>query len=246
MHIPRITVDPKNIDLGPCMDGRMRMENPWIEIQREGPFVLEIDREAIECYNDKKRKPDQKIDTLLIPEPFIGNPRSAKLVLLSLNPGREEKDAEAHAIPEFREAMLRNLRHQRQKYPFYPLNPAFERTPCAKYWRRITRELLDGIDHRAAGEKLLAIDWFPYHSNKSGLPKKPKQFLCESQRYSCQLAKEMVGKGALMVLLRSKDHWGICEEGLSKLPLPKSRQNPVITPNNFGEDVFRQMRQALI
>ena len=40
--------DPKSIDLSPCIDGRMRIENPWVEIQTGGPFVLGIDRGSIE------------------------------------------------------------------------------------------------------------------------------------------------------------------------------------------------------
>jgi hypothetical protein len=227
------------------MDGRMRIENPWIEIQPEGPFIPEIDREAIKYYNDQTKGSVKGIDTSLIPEPFIGNHRSPKVVLLSLNPGLAEGDAKAHARPDFRAAMLRNLRHESLEYPFYPLNPQFERTPCAAWWLKKTRRLIEECGREKVAEGLFVIEWFPYHSKKSGLPKKPKKFVCESQRYSCQLAKEMVGKGALTVLLRSKHHWAMCDEGLSKLPFPRSRQNPAITPDNFGEDIFKKMCGAL-
>jgi hypothetical protein len=90
------------------------MENPWLKIPLEAPYVLEIDREGIERYNARTASPDRQIDTSLIPEPFIGNPRSAKLVLLNLNPGLAEGDAKAHADPGFKAAMLRNLRHESQ------------------------------------------------------------------------------------------------------------------------------------
>jgi len=242
MYLARAKLNPKNTDVGPSMDGRMRIENPWVEIQSEGPFVLEVDRECVKRFNEKKHSPDKKIDTTLIPEPFIGNPRSAKLVLLSLNPGLADGDAEAHARPDFRAAMLHNLRHESQKFPFYPLDEQFEQTPCATWWLRKTRRLIEECGRERVAKGLLVIEWFPYHSKTSGLPKK---CLCESQRYSCQLAKEMVGKGALVVLLRSRERWAMCDGWFSELPPPSSLQNPAITPANFGEDLFKRMRQAL-
>ena len=114
MHLPRMKHHPKYIDLGLCMNSRMRMENPWLQLQPDGPYVLEIDRASIETYHEK-RKPDRRVDPSLIPQPFIGNPWSAKLVLWNLSPGLAEGDAGAHARQDFKEAMLRNLRHESQK-----------------------------------------------------------------------------------------------------------------------------------
>jgi hypothetical protein len=247
MHIPTVKCDPKgHVDLGPELDGRMRkpapIENPWLKLPCRGPHILEIDRDSIERYNAAKADPDHKIDTSLIPEPFIGNPRSAKLVLLNLNPGLAKGDAEAHARPDFRTAMLRNLRHESQEYPFYPLNPQFEQTPCAHWWLKKTRRLVEECGRAIVADGLLVIEWFPYHSKKSGLP---KVLVCESQLYSCQIAKEMFEKRKCMVLMRSKDHWDVCDERLSELPLPNSRQNPSISPGNFGEDLFKCMKHAL-
>lgn len=139
--------------------------------------------------------------------------------------------------------MFRNLRHESQEYPFYPLNPQFEKTPCAKWWLRITSRLIEGLDVACVAKKLLVLEWFPYHSQESGLPKDRR--VCESQQYSCQLAREMRARGAFMVLLRSQENWAACDERLSKLPLPNSRENPAISANNFGEKSFSQMRRAL-
>jgi hypothetical protein len=244
MNIPKVKLDPQNINLGPDVAGRMRkpaMENPWFMLHEQPPYELEIDRAAIEQYN-KKKKPAHRIDTSLIPEPFIGNPKMAKLVLLNLNPGWDAYDAESHTNPNFKAAMLRNLHHESQNYPFYPLNPSFECTPCGKWWLKLTKKLIEGCDRISVSQRLLVIEWFPYHSMKSALP---KRIVCESQRYSCHLAKEMQAKGALLVLLRSRAHWAICKEEFSQLPVPHSTQNPVITPGNFGEDLFKCMKQAV-
>ena len=216
------------------------MENPWLKIPSETPYVLEIDRESIERYNAGQANPDRKIDTSLIPEPFIGNPSTAKLVLLNLNPGVAEDDARAHARRDFRTAMLLNLRHESQKYPFYPLDPGLSQTPCAQWWLRKTRRLVEECGRERVANGLFVIEWFPYHSKKE-----PRGGVCESQWYSWQLAKEMIEKRKCMVLMRSKDHWAVCDERLSESPLPNSRQNPAITAANFGEDLFSRMRKAL-
>jgi hypothetical protein len=106
------------------------VQNPWSELRTKGPYVLDIDRASIESYNTLHKK-DKKIIVESIPEPFIGNPKSAKVVLLSLNPGHSEEDAKAYSDGDFRKAMMRNLRHELQDCPFYGLNPKFAGTP----WR---------------------------------------------------------------------------------------------------------------
>jgi len=219
------------------------MENPWLKLPCHGPHILEIDRDSITRYNEKRKNPNKRVVIESIPEPFIGDPRSAKLVLLSLNPGHSDEDAKAHADPEFRKALCRNLRHESQKYPFYPLNPDFATTPCGRWWFKHTRELFEGCDRACVARGLLVIEWLPYHSKKSGLT--AGKLVCESQKYSFQLARQLCDKSVLMVLLRSKKHWADVDERFAKLPLPKSPQSPFITRNNFGEDLFERMRKAL-
>jgi hypothetical protein len=68
----------------------------------------------------KSGSADCVINSNSIPEPFNGNPEAASVILLSLNPGDGEEDRRAHADPEFRAAMLLNLKHQLTDHPFYP------------------------------------------------------------------------------------------------------------------------------
>lgn len=217
------------------------VDNPWLMLRCEAPYVLEIDRGSIEDFNGHN-DPEYTIDTSLLPEPFIGNPSSAKVALLSLNPGLDPGDAEAHSNPAFKKAICRNLRHERQEYPFYPLNPEFSRTPCAKWWLRKTANLIAecGLERVATG--LLVVEWFPYHSQESNFP---MELVCDSQRYSCQLAREMSAKGATMMLLRARDKWARCKDGFSNLPHPNSWQNPAMTPKNLGSHVFDEIKKRL-
>jgi len=231
----------KAIDLGPDTDGRMQKPaiNPWLELREQAPYVLAIDRDRIERHNAGANS-DRTIDTSLVPEPFIGDPASARVVLLNLNPGWAEGDPEAHADPEFRAAIFRNLRHESQEDPFFPLNPKFERTPCAIWWRKKTKELVAECGRETVAARLLVIEWFPYHPSK-----KPRGLICKSQSYSFQLARQMLDSGRLVVLLRAREEWSAVDERCSELRLPNSRQNPCITPKNVGVNMFKRIKAAL-
>ena len=157
------------------------MENPWLKLRpSENSYILEIDREYIRQHNESVRDEKKKVIERSIPEPFIGNLESARVVLLGLNPGHSDDDAKNHSDPEFQKAMFQNLRHELQEYPFYPLNPAskFKESGAGRWWRARTRELREksGLDDRTLAERLMVIEWFPYHSTKFKLPK----HICES------------------------------------------------------------------
>jgi hypothetical protein len=104
---------------------KQTMENPWLSLCGTGsPYVFHKDRAKIDKYNHSVRNPGAKVVLDVIPEPFIGNPDSAQVVLLGLNPGSSASDPAWHAREDFRTALFLNLRHKLQDYPFYPLNPA--------------------------------------------------------------------------------------------------------------------------
>ena len=105
----------------------LRVVNPWLKLPYESRYVLEIDRESISRYNQSHGE-DRKINLNSVPEPFIGNPDSAKIVLLSLDPGDSMQDFKAHLHDEFKKAMFHNLHRESQDWPFYSLNPDFSWT----------------------------------------------------------------------------------------------------------------------
>ena len=218
------------------------VRNPWSELPGQSPYVLDMDRGSIDQYNRSTLNGDVKVVVASIPEPFIGNPQSAKVVLLSLNPGHSEHDAKAHSDADFRGAMMRNLRHEEQECPFYGLNPKFAWTACGRWWRAHTRRLHDaGLPWGCISEGLLVIEWFPYHSKTSGLPAKP---VCPSQDYSFQLAREMLGN-RIVVGMRSKKHWLNAVPAVQTVPFLKNPQNPHISPANTGTELFDRIVEAL-
>jgi hypothetical protein len=70
------------------------MDNPWRNLSREQPFVLEGDKSRILLFNNKV-KDEHKIHLELLPEPYLGNPES-EIVLLNLNPGFSIDDFKFH------------------------------------------------------------------------------------------------------------------------------------------------------
>jgi hypothetical protein len=220
----------------------LTMQNPWSELPAQSPYILEMDWDSIKRYNQSVYKDEKKVIVESIPEPFIGNPQSAKLLLLNLNPGHSEDDRKAHSDKDFRRAMIHNLRREPQECPFYALNPRFAWTACGQWWRAHTESLHEaGLSWEAISAGLLVIEWFPYHSKSSALPSKP---VCPSQEYSFQLAREMLGS-KIAVRMRSKKHWLAVDDRVQEVPFLKNPQNPHISVENMGKVLFDRVVSAL-
>ncbi|MGC2463921.1 MAG: hypothetical protein WA517_01925 [Candidatus Acidiferrum sp.] len=222
------------------------MQNPWLKLPQrpyESGYILEMDLESIKRYNDSKRSEDRKANLKSIPEPFIGNPGSARVVLLSLNPGDSENDLKDHSSDRFKKALFSNLAGELCDYPFYLLNPDFRETGAGKWWFARTRELREaGLGNETIAKRLLVIEWFPYHSRRSGFPNKS---ICESQSYSLHLALEMLEKKQLVVGMRSRKKWTAVDQKFAKVPFLKNPQCGHISRNNTEGDVFDRIVEAL-
>jgi len=222
------------------------MDNPWKDLGLEtDSWVLPKDRPKIADYNQSQRNPETRIATQSIPEPFIGNPESAGLVLLGLNPGHSESDTENHRNPNFRNAMLLNLKHEFLDYPFYPLNPAFSHTGAGQFWNKKLGPLRKEakLSDAVLSQLVMVIEWFPYHSERSGLPKKK---VCESQEYSFFLARQMSQKDGVIVLgMRSEKHWKSLVPALRDVPFLRNPQNPSVSRGNMDEGLFEKILKSL-
>src|SRR5258708_5145779 len=96
------------------------MDNPWIQLPTEPPYLLSTDREAILRFNETASE-DHIIHTESYPEPFIGLP-DAPIMLLGLNPGTAKGHLEKITNPILLQAYKDNLHHNRADFPFYLLN----------------------------------------------------------------------------------------------------------------------------
>lgn len=219
------------------------IENPWAKfeevVESGAPYVLAQDRGVIEIFNKRQSDPLRQMFLRSIPEPFIGNPETARLVLLNLNPGHSDDDEQNHRDSEFRAALLGNLAHVSQDFPFYPLNPAFVKyTGAGRWWHQITSKLQEAtsLDASQFAKRIMVIEWFPYHSPRSGLPLKQ---VCPSQTYSFELARRMARKpGAIVLGMRSRAHWLNVIPAFKDIPFLFNKQRPFITRGNMVGTLF--------
>lgn len=180
----------------------------------------------------------------VLPEPFIGDPETAKVVLLNLNPGFDDTVERTHNRSEIKDAIFRNLRQESREYPCYAFDPVFARTGVANYWCQYTQTLQKevGLTDREFAQRLLVIEWFPYASISCGLPAGP---FCKSQHYSFQLAKELLARGVEIIGTRSVQRWLKAGPEFSRVPFLKNKQRPWITRNNLDSGVFDRLVAAL-
>lgn len=213
--------------------------NPWENLgcTEDGSWILPEDISAIQEFNERRTDPDRKIFLGTLPEPFIGRPDTARVVFLGLNPGHDSSDIENHNRKDFQEAIRLNLQHKLLDYPFYPLNPRFEKTGAGLWWRKQLQSLRDvtGLDWRKLSERILAIEWFPYHSKSSGLPKGQ---LCPSQEYAFDLARKMANRQDILVIgMKARNRWQQVLPNCSAEFL-NSNQNSAVTPGNMRKGLF--------
>ena len=223
---------------------RWQIDNPWLLLPAQSPYVLEVDRQSIDQYNQSVHDDDKKDIAKSIPEPFIGNPRRARVVLLNLNPGHSEDDAKAHSDSNFRKAIIQNLQYEPQECPFYALSPKFAWTACGIWWRAHTRRLHEaGLSWEAISEGLFVIEWFPYHSMKG--KRLPNRLVCPSQEYSFQLARDMLDKNLIVVGMRSKKYWLKVDQRVQEMPFLKESPESSHRSANTGAELFDRIVEAL-
>lgn len=218
------------------------MQNPWLFLPEASPFVLPGDRESILNFN-ARAKQDHKIHLELLPEPYLGNPQ-AKIVLLNGNPGFDEDVHIYHNNANFVKAYRTNLYHERQEYPFYLLNPQFEKSPGFE-WRYDTLERLliqFHYDLKKIANEIFVIEYFPYPSKNFGFYKG-----ILSQQYSFYLLKEAMKRDALIIQMRAKTNWQKMNPYLRsyhRYYVLNSPQNVKITENNCP-DGYPEILRAL-
>ncbi len=100
----------------------------------------------------------------------------------------------------------------------------------------------DDVGELILAKKLLAIEWFPYHSSRWAV----RGPLWPSQSYSFQLAEKMLRRPQTMVIgMRSKRLWGNVHTDFLKVPYLKSPQNVCVSRGNMELGVFEQVVKAL-
>lgn len=124
------------------------------------------------------------LHTGLVPLPFVGDVRRAKVYFLLLNPGLSATDYYAeYEADGFRPRLLTNLRQEfaDTEYPFFPLDPECAWHSGNEFWegklKHILRQLCKRSERSHAqvrkflAQTVCAIEMLPYHSVSLDLPR---------------------------------------------------------------------------
>lgn len=219
--------------------------NPWEAIiKKSDSFILDEDRSLIDKFN-AKASPKYKIQTDLPPEPYVGNPHSADIFLLALNPGyKGDEQTYLTGNPEMKQALLDNLTHQILDYPLFFLNEKFLASPGAGWWFRILKAVIKeiGDDKILLSQKICELQLFPYHSEKY----KHIGSVVSSQEYTFYLLRRALRNNKLVILLRSERLWlSAVPELTGKYIRLNNYRNVVLSQNNMAREHFGKLIQVL-
>jgi hypothetical protein len=176
-------------------------------------------------FGDRKEK---KFHVGLLPRPYTGNLRTARVFILMLNAGLHPGDyfGEEH-FPEFRRAVRRNLIQELkgEQFPMFLLNPQFAWHPGFQYWSRKFHDLLEAYMHQHGksffealqflSQQICVLQLVPYHSRSFRLPTSKylrlPSTLAIKQFVQTILSKEAHSGRVLLVVARKPREWNVRE-----------------------------------
>ncbi len=220
----------------------VEMNNPWLTLPLQPPFVLETDKEQVELFN-RRAKPAYRMRTDLLPEPYLGDPAGASIILLNLNPGYSPNDHVFYSDSGRRQACLNNLAHAATDYPFYLLAPRLREFSGPNWWHQKLRRLVEGTSLEQVAKRVCCIEFFPYHSAKFDAGR----LRLASQTYGFHLVQKAIAAKKLILIMRARQRWERAVPELKGYPCYtlKSSQRAWITANNVTNDGFDRLIEAL-
>lgn len=174
---------------------------------------------------------ESPLHTSLVPIPFVGNLKKARVVMLLLNPGLSETDYFGERqVTGFRERLLENLKQtEGQNYPFLPLDPSLSWHSGNRYWQNklgpiITNAAIrwgctNGEARQRVSHRVAALELVPYHScsyRLSGTVEAALASVKLARRYLLEtLVPRAMSGEVLLVAMRKVNVWAIPPETLN-------------------------------
>jgi len=227
------------------------MENPWSSIGGQG--IHRDDRYYADKHNKAvaRRHPGQSIRSYLPPLPFIGNPLTARVVLLGKNASFKPKDEEeADRIPALVDENHKAFTFE-SDFPFFYLDPRFEGTTGYQWWWEALKDVIAdclkrGTDSETVLSRIACVQYHPYRSEESFVPKEP----FPTQKYTFHLAREATrDPDRLFILLGGAVNERVWREAVPELPdnclRLRSAQSVSITARNTKEEDWERLIHRL-
>lgn len=178
--------------------------------------------ERLHCASRPWADSSSKLHVSLIPIPYVGNPLTADIIILMLNPGFLPISIWAEdTVPNWSQVLWRNLRQERaiDCEPFLFLDPQFAWHPGFTYWaarfRKTVVHIMEtrGIPYHQAlkwlSQRVACLQLVPYASSSFGLPSHLIQSLPSVQQakqfvHETLLPQVTDGKKLLIVARQAK------------------------------------------
>ena len=211
------------------------MITPWLTLPDAAPFVLDTDRSAVAAAN-ARASADAKLDLTLLPEPYVGDPRVAPVLLLQLNPGLAGGEYETHVDPAFSSVLGRNLRHENDEWPFYYLRPepAIRESDGARYWRAKLSKVIEACGDAATAHGIAMVEWLPYHSKV--FDQRISQAFPSAQYAKALVTAALRDAKRIVICLRARERWVrlLTDAPVERLWAVKNPRNPSLSARNLA------------
>ncbi len=190
----------------------------WIDANLSLGFIKHVEDYLNQFETDKSL--EKKFHTNLIPVPFMGDLRQAKIFIVMLNPGVSPDNYVHEKNPLFAAALFENLNQEFHKgeFPSLWLNPSFAHDGAYRYWTD-NKRLLPLIEDYAqihktsrveaqknVASRVAVIQLLPYHSktaNTSLVGKLPSSCQATDFIRHCLVPRAIAGD-ILLVIARQK------------------------------------------
>jgi len=204
---------------------------------------------AISSWADYCKQHDfepQQFHTHLMPMPWVGNLRTAKVFLLQLNPGVGAHDYFGeHRVPEYLAMLEANLK-QSEDHAFPFLGPDFGWHGGANYWQPKLKRVVDSLDGdwRRVAAGIAILELVPYHSREFAQGDRWVDTL-ESTRLMRAFVREELcpdhhANRCTVIALRAYARWGVA--GISK-PNPGRARGATLSEQDF-QRVVETLKRA--
>jgi len=200
------------------------------------PYALEADLAVLkqaDCYTASyevyletalELSNDHRLHLGLLPQPWLGDPTSATVFILLLNPGLNPGDYYAeYRVPALRTALINNLHNEpNRRFPLLFLDPEFSWHPGARYirtrfhWLALDLARQRGTSYREAlslvARRICCLQLLPYHSAVFRLHRMLNRL--ESAALAKAFVREhLLSRTDILILVtRQSAQWGLPEQ----------------------------------
>ena len=214
------------------------IDNPWIHLRTRAPFVLQEDAEAIEAFN-RRTKPETRIETDLLPMPFVGR-IEAPVILLLLNPGVVDESYIVHRIAQFRRSVRACHRQDPVEYPNCFLDPKTE-GPGVEWWTRALGYLIRLCGRQKVAQHVAALQYMPYRAREFS----HSRLRLPSQQFTFQALRAALRRKTVVLICRGKTPWTAAVPALARYRRAFYTKNPrqvVISSGCYAEGFAAAVR----